>query len=92
MSTDSPRDTHFLGFAEAQLDELVHTYFEDIPMMDRFWEDTKKKVELLLARRAYDLALHMLEASGMSEGFAEGFIRGVPDLTELPPLEQEPQL
>lgn len=87
MSTDK-RNTHFLGYAEALLDELVHTYFEDAPMMDRFWEDTKKKVELLLARRAYDLAMHVLKASGMSEGFAEGFIRNVPDLPELP---QEPQ-
>lgn len=78
-----PRDTHFADFAKTVEKKLHEEHLLDLLHRETVF-DASDAVIQILARAAYDLAMHVLETSGMPEGFAEGFIRNIPDLAELP--------
>ncbi len=80
MSEQNPRDTHFVGFAKLLADELKVTGGYPI-----------SEVKQLIARRAYDLVAHtLLNVShySMDALSSEEQIQEIPDMTELPKVEE----
>lgn len=84
------RDTQFLGFAASLAAEIANT--DGWHLAD---------VEKLIARRAYDLAHHVLRCNGIDIGFWDRRasdlyeneiitdLAGIPDMPELPEVEVE---
>ncbi len=93
-SDNNRRDTHFIGFADQLIDELLETNALDMLDAKRFWEiNERQEVIQLLARRAYDLVLHTvwrtIPASGSTIAKYEGLTiaeiaNAIPDMPELP--------
>jgi hypothetical protein len=86
------RDTQFQGFAKALWDELVqaNSYgYIDVNEDDDGIDPTNYRQ--LLARRAYDLALHTTDKVRGTISRNPAFVleHNVPDLTELPEEETE---
>lgn len=81
------RDTQFLGFAKLlmrDLDAVSTTTYANI-------DKAKEAYELAIARRAYDLAMHVLDNSRPDDmDDLQDEISYVPDMTELP-KEREPE-
>ena len=78
MST--PRDTQFTGFAQALFDKMdAH---------DWLWPavNEEQDIRLLLARRAYDLAYHVLQVVATPNDAIrpEQIVERIPDMPELP--------
>jgi len=76
MSTE--RDTKFLGFAKLLSDEIQDAL--------RVASDTENLFELehkIIAQRAYDLALHIVDAVRETT-LPESIVSDIPDLTEWP--------
>lgn len=84
------RDTHFQGFAKAimpELDSLFTLLYRAYAQGDTAKRDTySQRIETLLARRAYDLAVHLCSNADVDpEGATpEMLIERIPDLTEFP--------
>lgn len=73
----SERDVHFAGFARALLGELF--------MVDAHgWSEFLQNAEPVVARRVYDLALHIVGETVGAGNTAETFVQSVPDLPQLP--------
>jgi hypothetical protein len=88
MSNNTERDTHFQNFADQVVDELLQT--EDL-WIDTINDDWRKEWETIIARRAYDLSMHVLEKMdpiGLQSMTNEDIIRGVPDMLELPEVKE----
>jgi hypothetical protein len=87
------QDTQFQNFAKLLVGELLKT---DDVWADVCDEEWRNKLELLIARRAYDLACHIVQvqAQGTDLCFAadprwiQGRVELTSDMTELP-KEQE---
>lgn len=82
----SNRDTQFQGFAKALLDEILEAEIGRVK--STYWRGA---VESIIARRACDLAMHVLghsRSNDMEDWQIEEIIPFVPDMTELP-KEQE---
>ena len=63
--SNSSRDTQFQGFAKLLFEQTMATSALDMVDAERFWGDTHiAELKLLLAQRAYDLALHVLQEVG----------------------------
>lgn len=82
----NPRDTHFAGFAKALWSELLAN-------TRTFHSDYEESQQTTIARRAYDLVIHVLRhtipASGSTikkyQGLTiEEIANAIPDMTELP--------
>jgi len=101
---DSTRDTHFLGFAKQELEDLK----PDLTLLfvalgsplSRREEEIESAERILierLAQRAYDLAVHVLGHQLAADHYrwpalsAQEAIRdgNIPDLTTLPPAAPE---
>lgn len=80
MSEQNARDTQFQGFAKALTEELKEVgAFE--PTMHL--EIALKRIEPIITRRAYDLAIHVLDQTG-PKAYVEAILQCVPDMDELP--------
>jgi hypothetical protein len=92
----SNRDTQFQSFAKLLLDELVADGSIEI---DTGWDTEDSKAyddaQAIIARRAYDLAVHVLnsqhEISVSASTAEERLYCSIPDMTELP-KEQESEV
>ena len=87
-----PRDTQFAGFAKSLFHELYETdgvYYE---ITNDFW---KEEWQEIIARRAYDLACHVLEQVPLliqnvpNTLTVEEVVRYVPDMTKWPEERKE---
>lgn len=91
MSSNTPRDMQFRGFAKLLMDKLKAfeaTYTDG----GGFNQDENSDRELIIAQAAYDLAFHVIDNSrsnDMEDWYAEQIIPYVPDMTELPKEEDE---
>lgn len=91
MSTDK-QATHFIGFARAVAEEI---YSLEGWYMDTLHDDMQEQFAEVIARRTYDLACHILMHAPTSSLQhccsrleAEGCIESIPDLLELPEVEE----
>lgn len=90
MSTE--RDTHFQGFAELQYLELAPLFkllhYTQIEHMTRHTAEGERLIKQLLARFAYDLAMHVLSTIDplalQATVSDDQIIKDIPDLTEWP--------
>lgn len=92
----SARDTQFAGFARALLDEIESVSADYSPPPGRYITGSPKWEEVvrgIIARRAYDLVEHTLDAcdqlesdAGLeSHGFTSDYLlSSIPDLTTWP--------
>ena len=83
-NTENPRNTQFAGFAKLlmkDLDAVSTTTYANLGK-------AREAYELAIARRAYDLAMHVIEHTDPEicgeYDAPESKIRFVPDLTEWP--------
>src|SRR6266516_2486826 len=63
---DNPRDTHFQGFAQLLWDEIeakIRGTYDFIPEGERLRRDFIPMMQTLIARRAWDLAVHAIRHS-----------------------------
>ena len=80
--SDTARDTQFQGFAHVLFMELVDNHSMALNW-DKFFPD----VELIIARRVYDLVTHAFEDAYsycVEDYDVEDIIRLIKDMTELP--------
>ena len=79
----STRDTQFQGFAHAVLLELVNNH-----SMALNWYKFFGEIELIIARRSYDLVNHAMHKISLADfetcEYREELTETVPDMTELP--------
>lgn len=73
--SSNPRDTQFMGFAKLLVEEIIWKVPATIYPLEI---DISDKLEKLLARRAYDLAHHVVENVSAYN------MLSIPDLTEWP--------
>jgi len=79
------RNTQFEGFAKALWEEIMEMTLKGYGKIDA--GTAPKGYELLIARRAYDLACHAIDnsrANDMEDWETERIMPYVPDMTELP--------
>lgn len=99
-SDDTPRDTHFSGFAVALFQEmqadLTALYVALGSRRERDIASAEQIIQQRLARRTYDLVAHILLSAPTSalehchSAYEAGWnIQSIPDLPELPTEEGE---
>ncbi len=96
------RDTHFQGFAKLLWDELVELNKGGYIDVSSYFDDgiDPTNYRLLIAQRAYDLAVHLLEnihewdiedyrgeSGTFSTNDLASIFKSIPDLTAWPPYE-----
>lgn len=89
------RDAHFVGFAKLLQQELNAAYHIKVMQLQSgmtidggAWE---REVQQLIARRAYDLARHIIwETMGGTPNAITIILADVPDLTEWPDTSPQP--
>lgn len=88
--TDNERDTKFLGFAKLLWKELETSISEDGQFLYYFDGIQVEAATLVIAQRAYDLAMHTLKTVpiGSFEREQELAVFDVPDMTEWPTAER----
>lgn len=75
------RDTHFGGSAQSVLTDMLDVEHVDIHTVNSEW---REKQSLIIARYAYDLAIHVVsETIGGRGAIIERFVNGIPDLIEV---------
>ena len=101
MTTE--RDTHFLGFAKLLVPKIlqeVAPYTDGASLYcDECVAYLHPDLERLIAQRAYDLAVHIVEKLDASPlvtfsdriGYHELFVNEVPDLTSWPAPQKDDQ-
>ena len=85
------RDTHFQGFAKQQFEDVEGMFMKWVVATRWEREEPAHDIQLYLARRAYDLALHTLlhvEHINLDSLSYEEHVTRIPDMTELPEERQ----
>ncbi len=85
------RDTHFQGFAKQQFEDVEGMFMKWVVATRWEREESAHDIQLYLARRAYDLALHTLlhvEHINLDSLSYEEHVTRIPDMTELPEERQ----
>ncbi len=85
------RDTHFQGFAKQQFEDVEGMFMKWVVATRWEREESAHDIQLYLARRAYDLALHTLlhvEHINLDSLSYEEHVTRIPDMTELPEEQQ----
>ena len=80
--TDNQRDTKFLSFARLLIEDL-----RNLPYFDG--SVYQEGVDTLIAQRAYDLAVHVVDAIRETT-LPESIVSDIPDLTQWPELPGSP--
>lgn len=88
MRKQNSRDTQFAGFAKMLLNDIMRSNAVDIVDVQRFWRDEDiAEVEQIIARRAYDLAHHIIEhveISAIDMLSIDECVERIPDMDEWP--------
>ena len=85
------RDEHFRGFAKQQFDDVEGMFIKWAVATKSEREQIANDIQLFMARRAYDLALHTLlhvEHINLDSLSYEEHVTRIPDMTELPEERQ----